>query len=159
MTEKMNEITKVKETPTNGMQIIDINGVKMEVDMRTAKIAKLEVYKVGTKIRVLKKTYSDTFETFGGVIIGFDQFKERPSILIAYLKTDYSSCEIEFVSYNKDTKDIEICPADDGFVPFKKATIMEQMRKQVLQAETTLMEIKAKSEYFHRYFGKYFDKE
>lgn len=155
---KINELTKVKENE-NAMQIIEVKGIKMEVDMRNARVAKLELYKIGTKVRVLKKEYSDTFATYGGVIIGFDQFEKRPSILIAYLKSDYNSCEIEFLTYNKDTKDIEICPADDGFIPFKKATIVEQMDRTVLQAETTLEEMKAKREYFHKYFDKYFDKE
>lgn len=155
---KINEVTKMEEKESS-MQIIEVNGVKMEVDMRTARVAKLELYRVGTKVRVLKKEYNDAFTTYGGVIIGFDQFKKRPSILIAYLKSDYSSCEIEFLTYNKDTKDIEICPADDGFIPFKKATIVEQMNRQVLQAETTLEEVKAKREYFTKYFNKYFDRE
>lgn len=155
---EINELTKVKENE-NAVQIIEVNGVRMEVDMRSARVAKLELYKVGTKVRVLKKEYNDAFTTYGGVIIGFDQFKKRPSILIAYLKSDYSSCEIEFLTYNKDTKDIEICPADDSFIPFKKATIIEQMDRQVLQAETTLEETKAKREYFHKYFEKYFDKK
>lgn len=155
---KTNELTKIKENE-NTMQIIEVNGVKMEIDMRNARVAKLELYKVGTKVRILKKEYNDTFTTYGGVIIGFDQFEKRPSILIAYLKTEYSSCEIEFLTYNKDTKGIEICPADDSFIPFKKATIVEQMDRKVLQAETTLEEMKAKREYFHKYFDKYFDKE
>ena len=155
---KTNELTKIKENE-NTMQIIEVNGIKMEVDMRTARVAKLELYKVGTNVRILKKEYGDDFKTYAGVIIGFDQFKERPSILIAYLKPGYSDCEIEFLSFNKDTKDIEICPANDTFVPFQKSTIVDQLDRKVLQKEEELQEAKAKREYFTKYFDKYFDKE
>ena len=154
----MNELTKAKENE-NVMKIIEVNGVKMEVDMRTAKVAKLELYKVGTAIRVLKKEYNDDYKAYAGVIIGVDQFTERPSILIAYLKPGYSDCEICFLSFNKDTKDTEICPADNTFIPFQRSTIEEQLNRKVLSAEQNLSEEKAKREYFTKYFEKYFDKE
>lgn len=154
----MNELAKMEEKD-NSMKIIEVNGVKMEVDMRTAKVAKLELYKVGSNVRILQKEYNDNFKTYAGVIIGFDQFKKRPSILIAYLKPSYSDCDIEFLAFNKDTKDVEICPADDTFVPFQKSTIIEQLNRKVLQAENSLNEEKAKREYFTKYFDKYFDKE
>ena len=152
----MNDLTKMEENK-NTMTIIEVNGVKMEVDMRTAKVAKLELYKVGTNVRILKKEYGDDFKTYAGVIVGFDQFIKRPSILIAYLKPGYSDCAIEFLSFNQDTKDIEICPANDTFVPFQKSTVIEQLNRNVLQKEEELQESKAKREYFTKYFDKYFN--
>ena len=152
----MNDVVKMKENE-HTMTIIEINGVKMEVDLRNAKVAKLEVYKIGTNVRILKKEYSDSYKTYAGVIIGFDQFEKRPSILIAYLSGGYSNADIEFITFNKDTKDIEICPADDTFVPFSTATVLKQLDNHVISAEHSLQEAISKKEYFTKYFNKYFD--
>lgn len=151
----MNSLTKMNETKGT-VTIVEINGIKMEVDMRSAKVAKLELYKVGSNVRVLKKEYSDTYKIYGGVIIGFDNFTEMPSILIAYIKDSYSDCEIEFLAFNKGTKDIEICPADATFIPFQKSTVLQQLDSKVVHAEHALEEAKAKREYFTKYFDKYF---
>ena len=69
--------------------IIEINGVKMEIDLRQATV--VENFKVGDKVKVLIKTYNDSFQSHVGTIVGFDAFKERPTIILAYLANDYGS--------------------------------------------------------------------
>jgi len=140
-------------------RIIEIGGIKMEVDMRRA--IKVEYYKVGTKIRILKKSssYGEEYKTYGGVIVGFDQFEKLPSILIAYLKSSYDNAEIEFLTFNKQTKDVEICIADENFIPFQKATVLTVLDNKIVEAEQHLLEAKAKKEYFVKNFDEYFNKE
>lgn len=150
----------MREPETPATKVIEIGGIKMEVDMRRA--IKVEYYKVGTKVRVLKKTssYGDAeYKTYGGVIVGFDQFKKQPSILIAYLKTSYGDEEIEFLTFNKNTKDVEICIAENNFIPFQKATILEKLNNKIAEAEQHLLEAKEKKEYFVKNFDEYFDKD
>lgn len=147
----------VREREAPVTKIIEIGGIKMEVDMRRA--VKVEYYKVGTKVRILKKTSSygeGEYKTYGGVIVGFDQFKKQPSILIAYLKTDYSDTEIAFLTFNNKTKDVEICIAEENFIPFKKATILTLLNNKIVEAEQSLLEAKAKKEYFEKNFNEYF---
>jgi hypothetical protein len=55
------------------MRVVEINGIKVEVDLRTAK--RVDSYSVGTPVKLLKQEYSDTYTTYTGVIIGFDEFK------------------------------------------------------------------------------------
>lgn len=140
-------------------KIIEVGGIKLEVDMRHA--VKVEYYKVGTKVRILKKSssYGEEYKTYGGVIIGFDQFKKQPSILIAYLKSSYGDAEIEFLTFNDKTKDVEICIADSNFIPFEKATILEKLNNKITEEEQSLLEARAKKEYFMKYFNEYFDDE
>jgi len=146
------------ETLELNTKIIQVAGVKMEVDMRHA--IKVEHYKVGTIVRILKKSssYGEDYKVYGGVIVGFDQFEKMPSILIAYLSSSYDSAEVEFLTYNDKTKDVEICPADSNFIPFKKATIMARLDAKVLSAEQEVVEAKQKRDYFAKYFTEYFEK-
>lgn len=149
-------VTQDSNAPTT--RIIEVGGVKMEVDMRRA--VKVEYYKVGTNVRILKKasSYGDAeYKTYGGVIVGFDQFKKQPSILMAYLKSSYGDAEIEFLTFNKQTKDVEICIADDNFIPFQKATVLRLLSNKITEAEQSLLEAKAKKEYFIKNFDKYFE--
>ena len=90
----------------DNMKLIEVNGVKLEVDMRYAK--KVEQYRVGDKVKVLIKKYSDTSTSHIGVIVGFDNFEQRPTIIVAYIESDYSGTKLNFVHINKDTKDVEI---------------------------------------------------
>jgi len=145
-----------QELNSPNTRIVEVAGIKMEVDMRRA--VKVECYKVGTKVRILKKSssYGEEYKTYGGVIIGFDQFVKQPSILIAYLKSSYGDTEIEFLTFNDETKDVEICIADDNFIPFQKATVLEILSNKIVEAEQHLLEAHAKKEYFEKNFNEYF---
>ena len=99
----------------NTTRIVEIDGIKLEIDLRTAK--KIEHFRVGDNVRVLVKGYSDTYKVHAGVIVGFDGFEKLPTICIAYLEVGYNSAEIKFAYINagsesKDSK-IEITPAFD----------------------------------------------
>lgn len=146
----------IREPDVPTTRVIEIGGIKMEVDMRRA--VKIEYYKVGTNVRILKKSssYGEDLKTFGGVIVGFDQFEKQPSILIAYLESSYGDTEIKFLTYNKQTKDVEICVADANFVPFQKSTVIQMLNNKISGAEHDLLEAKAKKEYFVKNFDKYF---
>lgn len=88
--------------------IVEINGVKLEVDLRTAK--RIENYKVGDPVKVLTKHYGDNYKSNVGVIVGFDAFVALPTITIMYVEQEYNNAEIKFVALNSNTKDIEIAP-------------------------------------------------
>ena len=92
-------------------RVIEVNGVKLEVDMRYAK--RIEELRIGSKVKALNKEYS-SYSVYPGVIVGFEQFEKLPTIVVAYYKTDYSGSDIKFVYYNAETKDTEICSAVSG---------------------------------------------
>ena len=152
---KMKEGIVKQEPNASATRVIEVGGIKMEVDMRRA--IKVEQYKVGTNIKVLVKEYSD-YKSYGGVIVGFEPFKTRPSILIAYIKASYGESSLHFLTYNSETKDTEICIAEDNFIPFEKSKVLETLDNNVRTAEAELLEARMKKDYFEKNFNEYFEK-
>lgn len=135
-------------------RIVEIQGIKMEIDTREVKT--IESYKVGTLVKLLKKEYSD-YKSYPGVIVGFDEFKAHPTIIIAYLKAEYSSATIEFCYFNSESKDTEICAAKDAVIPFEKGRVTELMDRMILVKEKELEDLNLKKEYFFKHFNRYFE--
>jgi hypothetical protein len=139
----MNEHTK----------IIEINGVKLEVDMRYART--VDQYKIGQCVKVLKKSYGDTYDSYPGVIIGFENFKNLPSINIAYACASYDA-DIKFVLLNAQTKDIEICPMINDELPFTRAHALASFERKIRTMKAELIELEDKRDYFLERFGEFF---
>ena len=135
---------------------IEIDGVKVAVDMRTVK--KIDVYRVGDNVKVLIKSY-DTYHTYSGVIVDFVNFKELPAIVVAYFIQDYSSTSIDFVTITKDTKDIEIAPCLPHELSINKNRVIDKFNYEIEQQQHKVDELKAKRDYFLENFGKFFEEE
>lgn len=130
--------------------IIEINGIKMEVDLRSAK--KIETYKIGDNVKVLVKEYS-TYASYPGVIIGFDGFAQLPTITVCYLKTGYNA-EVKFVYVNSETKDIEIVHMTDAD-KMELNLAPEQLDREILKKEAEIADLKAKKAYFLENFNRH----
>lgn len=141
----------------NNKTVVEINGIKMEVDLRYAK--KIDHYSVGDSIKILiKDGYLDEFNSYIGTIIGFDEFEKTPTIVIAYLKTSYGEAEIQYCYYNSKTKDVEICPLNDWDIPVTKQQVIDRFNKEIQRAEQSIHETTQKKKLFEQFFGKYFEK-
>jgi hypothetical protein len=126
-------------------QIVEINGIKMEIDMRHAKV--IENYKVGDNVKVLIKNYSG-YESFPGVIIGFDDFHKLPTINVCYIQVSYSSAEVKFVSLNSETKDIEIVHMAPHEKVLDKSRALDYLNNCIKEAEAKTDDLKRKRNYF-----------
>ena len=135
--------------------IIEIQGVKLEVDLRHAK--RIDKFAIGDKVKLLKKKYSDSYEVYPGVIVGFENFRELPTIIIAYLESDYSGAEIKFEHFNKNSKEVDIVHTDPGYLPLEKSWVIEKMDKEILKKEQEIEDIKRKKAYFLAHFEEYFE--
>lgn len=140
---------------TNEKTIIEVNGIKLEIDLRHAK--KIEQYRVGDKIKVLKKKYSDSYESYFGVIAGFDSFKDRPTIIIAYIETAYNGVNLHFAYINSESKDIEIAPAHDFDLSYEKGEIVGKFDAEVEKKQLEIKDIERKKKYFLDMFGRHFE--
>jgi hypothetical protein len=141
----------------NEKTIIEIKGVKMEVDLRTAKV--VEAYKIGQNVRVLVKDYGDKYRVCPGVIVSFDDFKKLPTIVVAYLEVNYAGAEIKFASINDSDKEdgVEIAPCNYiEETTFKKETVLGFMEKEILTKKSEIETLERKREYFLKYFDRYF---
>jgi len=152
MTEELTPTSKVLQPQ---FRVIEVNGIKMEVDLSTAKV--ITNYKVGDAVKLLKKEYS-TYESFLGIIVGFDNFKDSPTIIIAYIKASYGEAEIKFEYYNKNSENTEITTVNKWDLPYTKSEILEILDREIIKQETKVRDLKARKKMFLNYFGKYFDK-
>jgi hypothetical protein len=137
-------------------RIVEINGVKLEIDLSQARV--VENYKVGDNVKVLVKKYSD-YESYPGIIIGFDNFNNLPSILVAYLETSYNAANIKMLCFNAKTENTEICMANSKEIPFSKDRVLEMMESQIQVKATELNDLQRKKEFFLSEFGAYFKTE
>jgi hypothetical protein len=141
------------------METIEINGVKLEVDLREAK--KIEKYRVGDNVKLLVKNpgYGETaYSSYPGVIVGFDAFKERPTIIIAYLKVDYNQASVQFIYLNKDSKDVEVCPMIGEDAVIDKTRAIEMLDRDIAKKQQELTDLEMRRKYFldnfHKHFGR-----
>lgn len=133
--------------------VIEVNGVKLEVDLRHAK--RIDILAVGDRVKVLKKEYQD-FKVYPGMVIGFEPFKERPTVIVAYIKTGYNEAGIEFVYYNTDSKEVEIVKAlDDDMLGLEKAFVVRNMDRLIETKRREMEELMAKKDYFLEKFQAY----
>lgn len=138
-------------------RIVEINGVKLEVDLRQANT--IESFKIGDNIKVLVKGYGDNYSSHVGVIIGFDEFKEHPAINITYLELTYSKAEMHFKTLTADTKDVEIAHVTNpNELTFNKNSVEQMFNDKIKKQQEEIKDIIGQRDYFLQAFGKYFEK-
>lgn len=138
------------------MTIVEINGVKMEVDLRHAKIVH-ENLRVGTKVKVLTKNDYSGPSVYAGVIVGFEPFPSLPTIIVAYIDTSFTG-GLKFAYINsKSAEKWEIVPALDDELPIAKNDVLAQFDRQIEQKEAELRDLNAKRDFFLRHFNAYFE--
>ena len=131
--------------------IIEVAGVKLDIDERTAKT--VESYKVGDAVKVLIKQYGDTWEACPGVIIGFAAFANRPGIEVLYLSCRYSSTEVKMALLTAESKDLEIAPMSDYEVAFDRADVLDRMDGEIQKGREAVRLLETKRAAFVKFFG------
>lgn len=141
----------------NSKQIVEIKGVKMEVDFREGTSTRVENFKVGDRVKVLTKGY-DSYNVRPGVIIGFDEFKALPTIKIMAVSPGYGG-SVEYINFNEGLKEAEIIAANDDEELFAKredvvATLNRTIEQKRIELETAQHNLRT----FERYFGAAIEK-
>lgn len=138
-------------------RIVEINGVKLEVDLSTARV--VDEYRVGQNVKVLMKEYSN-WHAVPGVITEFVNFKEQPTIVIAVFKEDYSGCNIEFIYYNEENAEkYELAPTCEHELELNKERAVDKFNVKIEEYKAKIAEIEAKRDYFLKYFDKHFSEK
>ena len=135
-------------------RIIEIDGVKVEVDLRTAK--RVESFKVGDNIKILDKEY-DSYKVKPGIIVDFAEFQELPTIVIAVFdEGSWSSTpNISFIYYNKNTsKKVEIVSCSEDEIKVSKEGVIERFEREIQKKKNEYEDLKNKLEYFKTHFLK-----
>ena len=135
-------------------RIIEIDGVKVEVDLRTAK--RVDSFKVGDNIKILDKEY-DNYKVKPGIIVDFAEFQELPTIVIAVFEEgSWSSVpNISFIYYNKNTsKKVEIVSCSEDEIKVSKEGVIERFEREIQKKKNEYEDLKNKLEYFKTHFLK-----
>ncbi len=134
-------------------RIITIDGVKIEVDLRTAK--RVEELRVGSRVKILKKGYNE-YKVHHGVIIGFDPFEKRPTIIVAYMDVSYDDAKIAFLYYTGRNEDVEMVAAlDDDTGALDKLEITNLIDQQISKHELEIQKLRDRKESFEKKFACY----
>lgn len=137
----------------NTKRIVEVGGVKVEVDLRTAKT--VSEYKVGDRIKLLKKDYS-TYEVYPAVIVGFDEFQKLPTIIIAYVKNKYSEYVLDFAYLNSESKDMEIATMQEWEVEFDIEKAKKYFEEVIKEAKYKVQEKEKQYDWFMSNYNKFF---
>ena len=135
-------------------RIIEIDGVKVEIDLRTAK--RVDSFKVGDNIKILDKEY-DSYKVKPGIIVDFAEFQELPTIVIAVFEEgSWSSApNISFIYYNKNTsKKVEIVSCSEDEIKVSKEGVIERFEREIQKKKNEYDDLKNKLEYFKTHFLK-----
>ena len=143
-------------------RIVEINGVKIEVDMRTAK--RIDSFKVGDSVKVLRKKYSDEYEVLPGIIVDFANFKDLPTIVVAVCNEGSWSSDptIEFININEQsykTDKIDIVYVSKDEIKVTRDGVVEKFERAIDKKKNELADLENKFEYFKTHFLNVTDKE
>lgn len=133
--------------------IVEVNGIKLEVDLRTAK--RIDTLRVGDRVKVLIKEYSD-YRVYAGTVVGFEPFTSLPTVIVAYLKNDYSGPEVKFLYFNSQSKEAEVVKAiDDDQLDIDKATVVQRMDREIEKKIAEADDLRARKAFFLDNFKAY----
>lgn len=142
---------------TEEMRTFEIDGVKVDVDLRRAK--RHETFTVGCKVKLLiKGTEYHEPKVHQGVITGFEPFKDLPTIIVMYLSVEYGKSEVKFAFINKDTtKKYDIVLAVDDDMRLGKADMLEKLNNEIVKHEAAMKDAIQKRDMFIRHFNVWFE--
>jgi hypothetical protein len=138
-------------------RIVEIEGIKVEVDMRTAKV--IDHYKIGDPVRVLHTATDYNGDSINaGVIVGFCEFAENPAIEVLELIMDYSGSNFRTVLIISGQKNqVQIAPYDKYEGLISQADVITRFDREIQKKELELADMKLKKKYFIDEFSKAFE--
>ena len=134
---------------------IEINGIKFEVDMSTAK--RIDTFKIGDNVKVLDKSYSGDYKILDGVITAFVNFKDLPTIEVAVFESSWSTVSIRFIYINEDTEKYEITPSSYYESKIEKNKVVESLNREIETEKSIIRDLENKKNWFVKYYEKHFE--
>lgn len=131
-------------------RIVEINGVKLELDMREA--TRIETLAVGSRVKVLIKRYGDSFVVCPGIVVGFDPFRQLPTITIVYLQ-DNRLC---FLAWNEKSEQEIVADIDQNPLTLDKTEVTAHYTREIEKKLREAEQLEKEFAYFKDNFGRYF---
>lgn len=135
--------------------IIEIAGNKLEIDLRTAK--KIDTFKIGDPVKVLKKDDTYGNKIYVGVIVGFANFNSFPCIEVMVLEDSYSGTSFRFITITTEEKcQYEMLHYNQYEGMFTRNNVVQSFDREIEKKELEIAEIKRKKKYFVDEFSRAF---
>jgi hypothetical protein len=136
--------------------VIEVNGVKLDVDLRTAR--RIDTLQVGSRVKVLTKpTYENTWKVRPGIVAGFEPFQKLPTIVVAVLDIAWDSAKLDFIVYNADSKDVEIIAAvDNDELEVNRGDVNARFDREIATKEKEIDDLRRRRAWFEQNFAAYF---
>lgn len=133
-------------------KIIEINGVKFEVDARTATLRQLSTVQIGAKVKVLKDE-----RVLYGTVIGFEPFAENPVVVICYIDSQYysSTPDFKFLYFSSKSKEQIVISSEDDDHGIERDDVVMKIEKEIAKKETEIKDLEDKKRYFLTKFKQY----
>lgn len=136
--------------------IIEINGIKLEVDMRHAR--RIDEIRIGDRVKVLRKeAYGSDFVVSPGIIVGFEPFEKLPTIVVAYIDQDWAKAEIKFLHFNSKCEAEIVAAADEDFHVDRDA-IIDRFDRDIAAKQREIETIEDQKRYFETNFRAYWQR-
>ncbi len=71
-------------------------------------VTKKEVFHIGDPVKVFEKSYSDKYNVYPGIIVGFAKTDDMAAIEVLYVVDEYSSCKIKRGLVHEGNKELTI---------------------------------------------------
>lgn len=130
--------------------IIEVNGVKLEIDLRTAR--RIEEIRIGSPVKLLSKGGYGSGKVHPGVVIGFEPFKDLPTILVAYIEEDWSNATIKIAAINSKQENFDMVAAVDPDFAVDRDAIIKRFERQISAKEREIDTIREQQKYFETNF-------
>lgn len=132
-------------------KIIEIGGKRCEID--TADIREIHTYRVGDRVKILKKRYSG-YESYPGVIVGIEPFEKRPTIVVAYIENVLGLDGTVSFAYIQSESEDEIIPLADGDILPNAETIKTYFDRSIEDMQKNVIDMEARRDYFLKQYGE-----
>lgn len=141
--------------PEENKRIIEINGIKLEVDLTTCR--RIDEFRVGDNVKILiKKSEYQQEKLLNGVIVEFLNFKDAPIIQLAVFEQSYSGSSINFINYSANTANMEIMACGKHELVLEKSKTVDQMQNEIDRKQHEVDDLRNKLNWFLKFYGKHF---
>lgn len=117
-----------------------------------------EVLRVGDAVRLLEKPGSfGEAKVHTGVIVGFEPFKDMPTVQIAYIEHSYSKAELKLLAYTEGNEKYDVVAAPKDFLlEVERDRVLEYFDAETRKLQGEIDTLRRKRAYFEQHFGKLF---
>lgn len=119
-------------------------------------VTKKEVFRVGDAVKVFEKTYSDKYNVYPGIIVGFVESDELAAIEVLYITDEYSTAKIKRGVIYANNKDLYLAHTDISEFGRQVIDALESLDNAIVKAKFELQAAIAYRAAFERNFGKAF---